>query len=136
MKSLLILMSLMFCISTVAAAADASFTQSDRDRMIRLETKVDDGLKATNRRIDDLKSEMNGLKSDMKSEMKSLKSEITTFMFWGFGILFSGMWILMGFILWDRRTTLAPVAKTTRELETRTERLELAIKEMPKKIRN
>ncbi|MBF0566206.1 MAG: hypothetical protein HQK89_13300 [Nitrospirae bacterium] len=41
----------------------------------------------------------------------------------------SGMFTLILVVLWDRRTTLAPVVKTTRELETRTEKLELAIKE-------
>jgi len=38
-------------------------------------------------------------------------------MLWGFGITFSGMFILIGFILWDRRTTLAPVVNETKELK-------------------
>ncbi|MBF0565860.1 MAG: hypothetical protein HQK89_11500 [Nitrospirae bacterium] len=121
----MILICLFFCISTVADAAGSSFTQSDRDRMIRLE----EGLKATNHRIDDLKSDMNRRFEQVDKRFE----QMTAFMFWGFGILFGGMWILMGFILWDRRTTLAPVAKTTRELETRTEKLELAIKEKAEK---
>ncbi|MBF0566169.1 MAG: hypothetical protein HQK89_13110 [Nitrospirae bacterium] len=99
--------------------------------------RIDDGLKATNQRIDDLKADM---KSDMNRRFEQVDKrfdQIMAFMFWGFGILFglffSGMGFLVGFVLWDRRTTLTPVVKTTRELETRTERLELAMKEKAEK---
>ncbi|KJU87044.1 hypothetical protein MBAV_000759, partial [Candidatus Magnetobacterium bavaricum] len=37
---------------TVAGAADSSFTQADRDRMIRTEVKLEEGLKTVNQRID------------------------------------------------------------------------------------
>ncbi|MBF0466780.1 MAG: hypothetical protein HQK88_09845 [Nitrospirae bacterium] len=130
MKSVAIAVFVLFCLSTVAFSADSSFTQSDRDRLIRLEEglkatnqKIDDGLKATNQRIDDLKADMNR-KFD----------QMTTFMLWGFGILFglffSGMGFLMGFVLWDRRTALAPAVRKTKELEERAELLEKALKEV------
>ena len=38
---------------------------------------------------------------------------------WGFGLLFTGMLILVGFILWDRRSTLKPVKDAMDEMETR-----------------
>ena len=38
---------------------------------------------------------------------------------WGFGLLFTGMLILVGFILWDRRSTLKPVKDELDELERR-----------------
>jgi len=31
---------------------------------------------------------------------------LQTFMLWGFGILFSGMGILIGLVMWDRRTAI------------------------------
>jgi len=74
------------------------YTLEDRERLIRLE----EGIKFVNQRIDDVKEEIRDLK---------------TFMLWGFGILFSGMGILMGFVLWDRRTAISPVIKRTKELE-------------------
>jgi cell division protein FtsB len=97
---------------------EAPFTQDDRDRLIRLETKVDEGQKALNQRIDDLREEVKDLK---------------TFMLWGFGILFGGMGILIGFVIWDRRTALAPAIKKNKELEEREEKIERALKELAKK---
>ena len=31
-------------------------------------------------------------------------SELKSFMLWGFAILFAGMFAIVGFVLWDRRT--------------------------------
>lgn len=64
-------------------------------------------IKRLEQRIDGLDQRMDRLESDLKG-----------FMMWGFGILFSGMLILVGFILWDRRTTLAPVVKEIKEKES------------------
>ncbi len=47
----------------------------------------------------------------------------------GFGILFTGMMALIGFVLWDRRTALAPTIRKNKELEEREELLEKALKE-------
>lgn len=52
-------MTLLVTYKSVMAKKDGSreapFTQDDRDRLIRLETKVDEGQKALNQRIDDLR---------------------------------------------------------------------------------
>jgi hypothetical protein len=50
---------------------------------------------------------------------------------WGFGLLFSGMLILVGFILWDRKSTLKPVKDELDELERRkVDRLIAAMKKL------
>ncbi|RLC45986.1 MAG: hypothetical protein DRH57_06975 [Candidatus Cloacimonadota bacterium] len=49
-------------------------------------------------------------------------------MLWGFGILFMGMFALVGFVLWDRRTAIAPVQRDTKYLMEREEKLEQALK--------
>ncbi|MBF0557007.1 MAG: hypothetical protein HQK96_21035 [Nitrospirae bacterium] len=36
----------------------------------------------------------------------------------------------MGFVLWDRRTTIAPVVRKNRELEERGEKMEKVLKEL------
>lgn len=129
MKRLLILISMMFCISTVAelesAVADSSFRQSNRDRMIRLE----EGLKATNERMYD------GFKfSHLRAD--DLKDSLNN----NFRLLIDlyianlcAIFLLFAVVFWDRRTTIAPVVKATRELELRTEKLEYAIKEKAEK---
>ncbi len=121
-------------------ARDVPFTQEDRDRIIRLE----EGLKSTNQRIDDLRADMNSFKAEMradmnnfkaeiKADMKNMKAEITTLMLWGFGVLFGGMWLLMGFVLWNRRTAIAPVIRKTKEVDEHSELIVEALKEMAAK---
>ncbi|MBF0317970.1 MAG: hypothetical protein HQL04_07320 [Nitrospirae bacterium] len=137
---------LVLCTANAVDSADSSFTQADRDRMIRLEIrleeglkavnqridatnqKIDDGLKATNQRLDDNLKAINQRFDATNQRIDDLKGLIY--------VLLSGMFVLVGFILWDRRTTLAPLAKTTKELEARAEKaekLELAIKEKAEK---
>ncbi len=77
-------------------AREISFIQDDRDRLIRLE----EGQKALQKQIDDLKFYT-------EKHMDNLR----VFMLWGFGILFGGMGILIGFVIFDRRSAIAPVIK-------------------------
>ena len=100
-----------FNLATFTYGKEVSFTQEDRDRIIRLEIKVEEGLKSVNQRIDELRD----------------------FMLWGFGILFGGMGLLIGFVIWDRRTALAPAIRKNKELEEREEKLERALKELAEK---
>ena len=91
------------------------FTQKDREILIRLETKTEEGQKALQRQIDDLKATTEKQIDDLR-----------ILLLWGFGILFGGMGILIGFVIWDRRTALEPVAKKYRELEEEGEKYKKA----------
>ena len=101
-------MALFLLIPCVVQARDVPFTQEDRDRIIRLE----EGQKSLQRQIDDLRASLQRQIDDIK-----------TFLLWGFGILFSLMSVLTGFVLWDRRTAVSPVIQ-------RTERMEMALKQL------
>ncbi|MES0336141.1 MAG: hypothetical protein SFH39_07275 [Candidatus Magnetobacterium sp. LHC-1] len=131
MKTLMVFLGLMLCMTIGVEAADSSFTQADRDRMIRLEIKLEEGLKATNQRIDATNQRIDDSLKAVNQRFDSVNQRIDDLI----GLIYvmiSGMFVLVGFILWDRRTTLAPVVRTTRELEARAEKaekLELAIKE-------
>ena len=100
-------------------ARDVPFTQEDRDRIIRLETKLEDGHKSLQKQIDGLQKQNDELRISLQRQIDDIK----TFLLWGFGILFTFMSVLMGFILWDRRTAVAPVIQ-------RTERMEQALKQL------
>jgi hypothetical protein len=50
-------------------------------------------------------------------------------MMWGFGLLFTTMIGLVGFVLWDRRTALSPAIRKNKELEERNDKIEKALKE-------
>ena len=130
MKKILLIMVVMAIMGNAlsAYARDISFTQEDRDRIIRLETKVEEGQKSLQRQIDDLQRQIGDLKTSIQRQFDNLY----TLILWGFGILFGGMGMLMGFVLWDRRTALAPAIKKSKELEEREELLERALKEFAK----
>ncbi len=118
MKRVLILIFILniFTLS-FAFAKDISFTQDDRDRLIRLETKVEQMEK----RFDQI---------DRRIE------RLENVMMWGFGLLFTTMIGLVGFVLWDRRTALAPAIRKNKELEEREEKIERALKELAAKDPN
>ncbi|CAN2042775.1 hypothetical protein GMMP15_910046 [Candidatus Magnetomoraceae bacterium gMMP-15] len=65
---------------------------------------------------------------DLKTQMQKQNDDLKNFMYWGFGILFAmfsgGIVIMVGFVLWDRRTMVAPVAKNQKEIVERIEELE------------
>jgi len=134
-KTIFILVIIMF-IAPVIHARDIPFTQEDRDRLIRLETKVEslqrqiDDLKlSTQRQIDDLKLSTQRQIDDLKLSTQRQFDNQYTLILWGFGILFGGMGILIGFVIWDRRTALAPAIRKNKELEEREELIEKALKE-------
>ena len=95
-------------------AVETSPRISDRE-IIESLTRLEEGVKANREMILALRNEM----GSMRNEMGSMRTEILGFMKWGFGLLFSGMLILVGFILWDRRSTLKPVKDELDELERR-----------------
>ena len=119
MKKILLIMVVMAIMGNAlsAYARDISFTQEDRDRIIRLE----EGQKSLQRQVDDL-----------KISTQRQFDNLYTLILWGFGILFGGMGMLMGFVIWDRRTALAPAIKKNKELEERGDLLEKALKEFAK----
>ncbi len=119
MKKILLILVVMAIMGNAlfAYARDISFTQEDRDRIIRLE----EGQKSLQRQIDDL-----------KTSTQRQFDNLYTLILWGFGILFGGMGMLIGFVIWDRRTALAPAIKKYKELEERGDLLEKALKEFAK----
>ena len=100
MKRYLILSVIIISLIVPALSQAEEFTQKDRERLIRLETKVEEGQKALQRQITDL-----SLTTQRQTD------DLRTLILWGFGILFGGMGLLIGFVIWDRRTALEPVAK-------------------------
>ena len=90
------------------------------DRLARLEervTRVEEGQKRLEQRISDLAQRID---------------ELRQFMLWGFGLTFTGMFALVGFVLWDRRTALAPAVRRFEELQDRQRRIEEALRQLSK----
>ena len=91
MKSFIILLLLLSGLSAIAQNREVAFTQDDRDRLIRLEVKYE----MLEKRFDDMDKRIDELKIDIRTQIADIK----TFLYWGFGILFSMMMFLFGFVL-------------------------------------
>ncbi len=131
MKSLLLL--ILFIVFTVlsgwAQEHSIAYTQADRDRLVRVETKVE-GIE---KRFDDLTLNLNSKFTDINSRFSEvnqkidrLENKFDSYFMWGFGLVLMSIFGLIGFIIYDRRTTLAPV-------ESKTERIIKALKEAAEK---
>jgi hypothetical protein len=75
--------------------------------LVRIETKVE----SLDKRIDDIHSQIN-----------RLEDKFDSYFMWGFGLVLMSILGLIGFIIYDRRTTLAPI-------ENKTERIFKVLKE-------
>jgi hypothetical protein len=82
------------------------FTQADRDRLVRIEAILDQHEK----RFDSIEGRLD--RGD--GRMDRLESRLD----WQFGTLISGMFILMGFILWDKRTFLKSFQQRVNDVES------------------
>ncbi len=108
---------------------DIAYTQDDRERLIRVETKVEEGLKAVNQRIDGLEKSVNQRIDDLRSEFRNEITSLRQLVY----VVIAGIFVLIGFVIWDRRSALAPAIRKSKELEEKQELLEKAIKEYSKK---
>ncbi len=92
---------------SICFARNIPFIQDDRDRLIR----VEEGLKVVNQRIDGLRNLIYIL----------------------IAAIFAQTVGVVGFVIWDRRTALAPAISKNKELEEKEERIEKAFKELAKR---
>jgi len=84
-------------------------------------TRLEEGQKNLIMRMDGLEKRMDGLDKRMDG--------LVNIILGGFGVVFAGIFALIGFVLWDRRTALAPAIRKNQELKEREQRLEKAIRE-------
>ena len=71
---------------------------------------------------------MSGLEKrmdDLQTQMNRIETKFDNYFMWGFGMVLMSIFGLVGFIIYDRRTTLAPVeGKTERIIKALRERAE------------
>jgi len=137
MKRLTVTLFLFLLVPTWIASADLTkeeikeIQEIMRQELQHVDKRFDDMNKRfddVNKRIDDMNNRIN----DMNNRINDVNNRIdnmTNLMLWGFGVLFAGMFALVGFIIWDRRTALAPAIRKNKEIEEKQERIEKALKE-------
>ncbi|MEJ5299693.1 MAG: hypothetical protein WHS38_01755 [Thermodesulforhabdaceae bacterium] len=144
LKIIILVILLIFAFPTFnfCFAEEVPFTLEDRDRLIKLETKVEEGFKAVNQRMDTLEKRIDDLDKRIDALDKRIDGldkridgldkrmdGLQGLMY----VIISGIFILIGFVIWDRRTALAPAIRKNKELEEREEKIERALKEIAKK---
>ncbi|MCF8366499.1 MAG: hypothetical protein K9H16_11995 [Bacteroidales bacterium] len=112
----------LFAINLSSQTQEVPYTLADRDRLIQVEAD-----------IQSLRNEMNSLRNEMNTNMQSIDQRFEnienrlddqkTFLYWGFGILFSFMLFLVGFVLWDRRSMIKPLNDEVETLKRENEKM-------------
>jgi hypothetical protein len=92
--------------------------QGLRQEMI---TRIDDVKTSVNTRIDDVKTSVNTRIDDVKTRIDALQDLLY--------VILAGMFALVGFVIWDRRTALAPAIRKAKELEEEEEKIKKALRE-------
>ncbi len=115
---------LLLVVAPRALAVEGDLTISDRDIIERL-TRLEEGQKAINNRIDDVNRRIDDLRSELKGDIQDLRGLMY--------IVLGGMIALIGFVIWDRRSALSPVITRTRELEEDRDKTLKVLKEYAQK---
>ena len=130
-----LLMVLMLSFLTNLFAKEVPYTLEDRDRLIRLETKleqIDTRFEQIDKRFEQIDKRFEQIDKRFEQIEKRLDQLINIFI--GIVAAFAGIVaVTIGFAIWDRRTTLSPVINMNRELERRQDQIEKALKEIAQK---
>ena len=120
MKRLILMFALFSLVLSISAQEQqvvVPYTLADRDRAIRTEARMET-LEA---RMSSLEKRMD----DLQAQMNRIETKFDNYFMWGFGMVLMSIFGLVGFIVYDRRTTLAPVeGKTERIIKALRERAE------------
>jgi len=106
--------------TSAAAAVKQEITISSREIVEGL-TRLEEGQKRLEQRID-----------QAEKRLEQRIDDLQRFMLWGFGVTFAGIFALMGFVIWDRRTAIAPATRGIEELQRKHEKLEQALRQFSK----
>ena len=133
------------CLNLTPSYAADGFTQKDRELLIELKIRmgeIDKRFEQIDKRFEQVDKRFEQVdrrfeQADKRFEQADKRSDgierrlerLETVMMWGFGLLFTSMVGMIGFVLWDRRSALAPAVRMVKELEERERLLEKALKE-------
>ncbi len=102
-------------------AKEIPFTLEDRDRLIRVEAKLEE----IDKRFDQI---------DKRFESIDKRFDQLTNLMLGIVAAFAGIVaVTIGFAIWDRKTALTPVVRMHRQLEDRQSLIEKALRELATK---
>lgn len=113
---------------TIGVARDIPYTLEDRERLIRVETKLEEGYKALHSRIDAVDKRIDAVDKRI-DDVKGLLYVLIA-------AIFAQTVGVVGFVVWDRRTALSPAINKTKEIEEKEDRIITALKQSAMKDKN
>ena len=125
-KTIAVFLAVMLLLSlqTVLAADKENVSISQREIIERL-TRLEEGQKGLQNQINDLRHYVDSRINGLQAQINGLRNLIMA----GFGVLLAGMFSLVGFVIWDRRSAISPVINRTRDMEDKQILLLKAIRE-------
>lgn len=113
---------LLVCLLTSKAFAfEAAPPLTDREIIASL-VELKGGQDKLNSRFDDMNRRIESRFDDINRRFDDLKGLLY--------VILAGIFALFGFVLWDRRTALAPAIRKTKELEEKEEMIEKVLREL------
>ena len=110
-KYFIILVLLISGIYSNAQQQEVPYTLADRDRIIQVEAN-----------LNGLRNEMNAKFEAVNMRFDSLDAQFDS-IYWILGVVVALMLFMLGFIIWDRRTTLSPINSEIEELKRANEKM-------------
>lgn len=114
---LLLAVVLLLSFQAVSAAERGSLSISDKEIIERL-TRLEEGQKGLQNQIGGVQNQIGGVQNQiggLQDQINGLRNVILG----GFAVVFAGIFSLIGFVIWDRRSAISPVINRTREMEER-----------------
>lgn len=128
----------LFFLNTLSAK-NIDYTLEDRDRIIRIETIIKEFKESTDRRFESIDNRFESIENRFESIENRFESIDNRFaelinIFIGIVAAFAGIVaVTIGFAVWDRRTTVMPLARENNNIIKKEEQIEHALKEFAKK---
>jgi len=121
---------------TGGRAQEVSYTLEDRERLIRVETKLEEvikrfeqGFEQIDKRFEQIDKRFEQVDRHFEQVEARFGQLITLFL--GIVGAFAGVVaVTISFAVWDRRTALAPALRRSQDLEERQARIERALREL------
>jgi len=121
---------------------ESSFTQSDRERLIRVEAtlqefmkRVDERFEQVDKRFEQVDKRFEHMRADTNSRLEELRADMNA----RFNDMFNYIWIIavifgslvavtIGFAVWDRKTAIEPAIREIRKIDKKYDELKTALK--------
>ena len=100
---------------SVFAGDRGNLSISEREIIERL-TSLEEGQKSIQNQINGIQNQINGIQNQINGIQNQING-LRNLILGGFVVVFAGIFSLIGFVIWDRRSAISPVINRTREIE-------------------